>query len=95
MVLSYYYQSPVGKDYYWHIMKDAVIWLSCYGYIFTILSYLTMVNQCLIIFFSPKLCVVGKIFIRRSEKKLKTIKKVNKSKMQTVNPFFWQKIVYT
>ena len=33
-------------------MTDAAVWLSCYVYIFAILTYLTMVNQCLTIFYS-------------------------------------------
>ena len=35
-------------------MTDIVVWLSCYVYIFAILTYLTTVNQCLTMFFSIK-----------------------------------------
>ena len=69
-------------------MTDAAVRLSGYVYIFAVLTYLTTVNQCLTIFFSQKLCVIGKIFIRWSEKKHQTIEKVDMSKMPTVNPLF-------
>ena len=58
-------------------MTNVAVWLSCYAYIFAILSYLTTVNQSLIIFFIQKLCVIGKISIRRSEKKQQVIEKVD------------------
>ena len=40
------------------------VWLSFYAYIFAILSYLSMVNQSLTIYFFQKLCAIGKISIR-------------------------------
>ena len=40
------------KCYFKHTMTDAAVWLSCYVCIFAILTYLTMFNQCLTIFFS-------------------------------------------
>ena len=64
MVLSYYYLETAEKDYYKHTMTDIVVWLSCYVYFFAILTYLTMVNQCLTMFFFQKVCVIGKISIR-------------------------------
>ena len=42
------------KRYYKHTMKNVAVWLSCYIYIFAIVSYLTTVNQCLTIFFFSK-----------------------------------------
>ena len=75
MFLSYYYPAIIGKDYYKHKMANVAVWLSCYVYIFTILSYLTTVNQCLTIFFIQKLCIIGITSIRRSEKKPQTTEK--------------------
>ena len=69
-------------------MTDAAVWLSCYVYIFATLTYLTKVNQCLTKLFPKKLSVIGKIFIRWSEKKYQTIEQVDMSKMLTVKPFF-------
>ena len=69
-------------------MTDVIVWLSCYVYIFAIWTYLTTVNQCLTIFFFRKLCVIGKISIRWSEKKNKTIEQMEMSEMPTVNPLF-------
>ena len=57
-------------------MTDVVVWLSCYVFIFAIWNCLTTVNLCLRIFFFQKLSVIGKISIRWSEKKHKTIDKV-------------------
>ena len=37
-------------------MTNVAVWLSCYAYIFAILSYLTTTNQCLTIFFAKE-CV--------------------------------------
>ena len=87
-VLSYYYLAPVGKCYLKHTMTYAAVWLSFYVFIFAILTYLTTVNQCLTIFFVQKLCAIGKIFIRWSEKKHQIIEKVDMSKMPPVNPLF-------
>ena len=83
-----------GKFYYKYTMTDVEVWLSCYLYIFAISTYLTRVSQCLTIFLFQKVCVFGKISIRLSGKKHQTIKKVELSKMQTVNPLFKQMIVY-
>ena len=47
-----------------HTMGDVAVWLSCYIYIFAVLTQLTTVNQCLTMFFLQKLCVIGKISIR-------------------------------
>ena len=69
-------------------MTDAVVWLSCYVYIFAIWTYLTTVYQCLTIFFLQKVCVIGKISIKWSEKMHKTIEKVEMWKMPMVNPLF-------
>ena len=46
------------KDYERHTMTNLAFCLSCYVYIFAILSYLTTVNQCLTIFlfFSKIMC---------------------------------------
>ena len=88
MVLSYYYLTPVKKGNYMHTMTDAVVWLSSYVYIFAIWTYLTTVNQCLAILFFQKLGDIGKISIRWSEKKHKTIEKFEMSKVSTVNPLF-------
>ena len=75
MFLSRYYLPLVGKrllqahnDKSWSLVKLLCIY-------FAILSYLTTVNQCLAIFFHQTLCVVGKISIRRCEKKHQTIEK--------------------
>ena len=76
-------------------MIDAGVWFRCYAYIFAILTYLTIRNQCLTIFFSQKLCVIGNIFITRSEKKHKINKKVDMSKMPMINRLFKQIIIYT
>ena len=57
------------KYYFKYTMRDVVVWLSCYVYIFAILTYLTSGNQCLTMFFFQKLCVIGKISIRWSKKK--------------------------
>ena len=69
---------------------SSAVWLNCYVYILAILTYLTTVNQRLTIFFFSKnyVRVMGKIFIRWSEKKHQTIEKVDMSKMPTVNPRF-------
>ena len=69
-------------------MTDSAVWLNCYIYAFAMLTYLTTVNQCLTIFFSQKLCVIGKIFFRCGEKKHQTIEKVDMSKIPTLNPLF-------
>ena len=53
-------------------------------YVFANLTYLTTVLQCLTIFFSQKLCVIGKIFIRWSENNHQTMEKVDTSKTPTV-----------
>ena len=66
----------------------AVKGLSCYVYISAIWTYLTTVNQGLIMLFSQRLCVIGKISIRWSEKKHKTIEKVEMWKLSTVNRLF-------
>ena len=76
------------KCYLKHTMTYAAVWLSFYVFIFAILTYLTTVNQCLTIFFVQKLCAIGKIFIRWSEKKHQIIEKVDMSKMPPVNPLF-------
>ena len=41
------------KCYFKRSMTDAAVWLSCYVYIFAILTYFTTVNQCLTMFFFP------------------------------------------
>ena len=76
------------KGYYKCIMTDVVVSLSCYVYIFAIWTYLTAVNQFLTIFFFQKLCVNGKISIKWSRKKYKTIEKVEMSKMPTIKLLF-------
>ena len=43
------------KCYYKHTMTDFAIWVSCYVYIFAFSTYVTTVNQCLTIFFFPKI----------------------------------------
>ena len=58
-----------------HTVTDAAVSLSCYVYVFAISTYLTTVYQYLRIFFSQKLYVIGKIFIRWSEKSIKPLKK--------------------
>ena len=63
------------KDNYKHTITNVAVWLSCCVYIFAILSYLTTVNQCLTIFFQ-KSYVIGKISIRKSQKKPQTIENV-------------------
>ena len=76
------------KCHFKHTMNDAVVWLSCYPYIFAILTYFTTTNQCLTMSFSQNLCVIGKIFIRWYEKKHQAIEKLDMSKIPTVNPLF-------
>ena len=49
LVINIWYLSE--KGYYKHTMGGVVVWLSCYVYIFAIWTYLTIVNQCLKIFF--------------------------------------------
>ena len=68
-LLQYQFQAIIiwhlsEKCYFKRTMRDVAVWLSCYVYIFAILTYLTTVNQCLTMFFSQKLCVIGKISIR-------------------------------
>ena len=55
MVLSYYYLAPVRKGLLQAHHTDVAVRLSCYVYIYAISAYLTTVNQCLIIFFFPKI----------------------------------------
>ena len=69
-------------------MTDVVVWLGCYVYIFAIWTYLTTINQCLRIFFFKKLYVIREISIESCEKNSETIKKVEKTKIPTVNPLF-------
>ena len=52
------------KCYLKDTMRDLVVLLSYYAYIFAILTYLTTVNQCLTMLFFRKLCVIGKISVR-------------------------------
>ena len=52
------------KCYFKDTMKDIVVWLGCYVYIFAILTYFTKVNQCLTMVIFQKLCVIGKISVR-------------------------------
>ena len=70
------------KGYYKHTMTDIVVWLSCYGYIFAISTYLITVNQCLKIFFSKNY-----VSLERSPLD-KTIEKVRMLEIPTVNPLF-------
>ena len=51
-------------------------------------NYLTIVKQCLTMFFFQKLYATGKISIRWSENKHKTIETVEMLKISTVNPLF-------
>ena len=63
------------KGHYKHTTANVAVWLSCYAYIFAISPYLITDNKCLTIFSYQKLCVIGKICIRWSEKSLKPLKK--------------------
>ena len=56
-------------------MTNVAVWLSHYVYIFAILSYLATVNQCLTMFFSQKLCDIGKSPLDEAEKSIKPLKK--------------------
>ena len=71
------------KGYYKYTMTDAAIWLTCYVYIFAILTYLTTVNQCLTIFF-PKIMSLKRSPLDET-KKHQTIEKVEGSKIPKVN----------
>ena len=61
-------------------------WLSCYAYIFAISTYLTMVNQCVTIFFPKRV-------IRCSKKKYQTIEKVKCQKSPTKLLYIHNKLV--
>ena len=76
------------KGYQKHTMIDVVVWLSCYAYIFTICSYVTVVNQCLTIFNFKNFNVIGKTSVARGEKTHKNVEKVEETKIPTVNPLF-------
>ena len=52
------------KCYLKDTMRDVIVWLSYYVYIFAILTYLTTINQCLTMIFFQTLCVIGKISVR-------------------------------
>ena len=49
MILSYYHLVPLRKVL---LQAHHDKWLSCYLFIFAILTYLTMVKKCITIFFS-------------------------------------------
>ena len=75
-------------------MTDVVVWLSCYVYIFAIWTYLTTVRQRLTIFFLKKNYISrGRSPQDDFKKNCKTIKKVEKTKIPTVNPLF-NKLLY-
>ena len=85
-VCSYYTIIPSFQSRYLvlQLMKQ---WLTVVNFVLIVVSnYLTTVKQCLTIYFFQKLYVIGKISIRWSEKKHKTIEKVEMLKISTVNP---------
>ena len=64
------------KGYYKHTMTDAVVWLSCYVYIFAIWAYLSTVNYRLTIFFFSKNYVsLVKFPLDEAKKIIKPLKK--------------------
>ena len=54
---------------------NVAVWLSCYVYIFAILSYLTMVNQCLtFLFFSKNYVSLQRSPLDKAKKNIKPLK---------------------
>ena len=56
-------------------MTDAAVWWSCYAYIFAILTYLTTVDQRLIIFFSKSYVSLERSSVDEVKKSIKPLKK--------------------
>ena len=56
-------------------MTNVAVWLSCYVYIFAILSYLTTVNQCLTVFFSKNYVSLEISPLDEAKKGIKLLKK--------------------
>ena len=56
-------------------MRDVAVWLSCYVYLFAILTYLTTVNQCLTMFFSKNYVSLERSPLDEVQKSIKPLKK--------------------
>ena len=69
-------------------MTDAIVWLSCYVYIFAISTYLTTTNACLTIPFSKKSSVIGMMSSRWSKTK-KNHQTIGKLEISEITIFLW------
>ena len=56
-------------------MTDLAVWLSCCAYIFAILTYLTMVKQCLTIYFFPTIVSLERSPLDEVKNSIKQLKK--------------------
>ena len=88
MFLNCYYQVLVEEELLQAKMRNVAIWLSCYVYIFAILTYLTTVNQCLAIFFSKNYTSWEISLLEEAKKGIKTLEKEKRKKWQKLTPFF-------
>ena len=76
------------KCFFKHTMTDAAVWLSCYVYIFDILTYLTMVNQYLAIFFSKNYESLQRSSLDELKTSIKPSEKKTCQKCQHLTHFF-------
>ena len=69
-------------------MTDIVVCLSCYVYIFAILTYLTTVNQCLTMVFSIEYVSLERSPLDEAKKSIKALNKWKCQKCQRLTHFF-------
>ena len=68
-------------------MTNDAVWLSCYGYIFAILSYLITAIPCLTIFFSKNYVSLERFTLEEVEKTIKPFKKEKRKKCHRLTNF--------